>query len=74
MSVKIHVHGTVDFEGEYSRLRVWQVVSAMHLPMIRLHMSWPNCDPIFDDLIITGCLKSHVVKKNRFNRLKTCFR
>ena len=62
MRAKIHVHGTVASKGEYSGLRIWQVVCAVLRPMIRLHISWPNCDPIVDDLIITVCLKSHVVK------------
>ena len=59
MRANIHVHCTVASERDYGGLHIWQVV---HRLLIRLHMSWPNCDPIIDDLITTVCLKSHVVK------------
>ena len=59
MRANIHVHCTVASERDYGGLRIWQVV---HRLLIRLHMSWPNCDPIVNDLITTVCLKSHVVK------------
>ena len=48
MRANIHVHCTVASERDYGGLRIWQVV---HRLLIRLHMSWPNCDPIIEDLI-----------------------
>ena len=60
MRANIHVHCTVASERDYGGLRIWQVV---HRLLIRLHMSWPNCDPIIDDLI-TGTV-TPVTSKRR---------